>query len=119
MRRHHQHRVLAFLGAAFLAMIALAIAGNVRSQVDRAATESPGTDYAGMLGMSMVGSAAMAAIGAGTLVVVAVKARPRRRWRPPPGWPPAPPGWEPSAGWVPDPSWPAAPPDWQWWGEEE
>jgi len=110
--------MLALLGAAIFAMIAVAIAVNVQSQVDRAATQSPGTDYAGMSGMSMLVTAAMAAIGAVTLAAVAVKTRPRRRWRPPPGWPSAPPGWEPPAGWAPDPSWPEAPPDWQWWVDE-
>lgn len=33
----------------------------------------------------------------------------------PPGWPPAPSGWQPPEGWQPDPSWPAAPADWVWW----
>lgn len=37
------------------------------------------------------------------------------RFNPPPGWPPAPPGWEPPAGWTPDPAWPAAPADWTFW----
>ncbi len=36
-------------------------------------------------------------------------------FNPPPGWPPAPPGWVPPQGWVPDPSWPPAPEGWQWW----
>lgn len=39
----------------------------------------------------------------------------RKSWRPPPGWPPAPPGWSPPPGWRPDPSWPEAPEDWQFW----
>jgi membrane protease YdiL (CAAX protease family) len=36
-------------------------------------------------------------------------------WRPAPGWPEAPPGWQPPAGWRPPPDWPAAPFDWQFW----
>lgn len=36
-------------------------------------------------------------------------------FNPPPGWPPAPPGWVPPAGWRPDPSWPPAPDGWLWW----
>ncbi len=36
-------------------------------------------------------------------------------WRPAPGWPEAPPGWQPPAGWNPPADWPAAPPDWQFW----
>ena len=36
-------------------------------------------------------------------------------FNPPPGWPPAPPGWVPPKGWIPDPSWPPAPEGWQWW----
>jgi membrane protease YdiL (CAAX protease family) len=36
-------------------------------------------------------------------------------WRPAPGWPSPPPGWQPPAGWQPPPDWPAAPPDWQFW----
>ena len=36
-------------------------------------------------------------------------------WRPAPGWPEAPQGWQPPAGWQPPPDWPAAPPDWQFW----
>jgi hypothetical protein len=40
------------------------------------------------------------------------------RFNPPPGWPPAPPGWTPPPGWQPDPSWPAAPPGWPLWVEE-
>lgn len=42
----------------------------------------------------------------------------RIRFAVPPGWPPAPEGWEPSPGWVPDPTWPAAPSDWQFWVAE-
>jgi len=34
------------------------------------------------------------------------------RFNPPPGWPPAPPGWVPPPGWQPDPSWPDPPPGW-------
>jgi len=37
------------------------------------------------------------------------------RFSPPPGWPAAPPGWQPPAGWSPDPSWPPAPPVWPLW----
>ena len=37
------------------------------------------------------------------------------RWRPAPGWPPAPLGWSPPAGWQPDPSWPPSPDGWIWW----
>lgn len=33
----------------------------------------------------------------------------------PPGWPPAPEGFQPAVGWSPDPSWPAAPEGWQFW----
>jgi hypothetical protein len=40
------------------------------------------------------------------------------RFNPPPGWPPAPPGWTPPPGWQPDPSWPAPPPGWPLWVEE-
>lgn len=36
-------------------------------------------------------------------------------WRPAPGWPDSPPGWQPPPGWRPPPDWPAAPPDWQFW----
>lgn len=36
-------------------------------------------------------------------------------FNPPPGWPPAPPGWKPPKGWAPDPSWPEPPTDWQLW----
>jgi membrane protease YdiL (CAAX protease family) len=36
-------------------------------------------------------------------------------WRPAPGWPEAPQGWQPPAGWHPPPDWPAAPADWQFW----
>lgn len=36
-------------------------------------------------------------------------------FNPPPGWPPAPPGWTPPKGWTPDPSWPEPPPGWQLW----
>jgi len=39
----------------------------------------------------------------------------RRRFNPPPGWPPAPDGWTPPPGWSPDPSWPDPPPGWQLW----
>ncbi len=37
------------------------------------------------------------------------------RFNPPPGWPPAPPGWVPPPGWEPDPDWPPAPPGWEFW----
>lgn len=37
------------------------------------------------------------------------------RFNPPPGWPPAPPGFVPPPGWQPDPSWPPAPEGWQFW----
>jgi hypothetical protein len=40
------------------------------------------------------------------------------RLNPPPGWPPAPPGWVPPPGWQPDPSWPAPPAGWQLWVED-
>ena len=40
-------------------------------------------------------------------------------WRPAPGWPEAPPGWQPPAGWQPPPDWPAAPADWQFWVPSE
>lgn len=40
------------------------------------------------------------------------------RFNPPPGWPPAPPGWTPPPGWQPDPSWPAPPAGWPLWVEE-
>lgn len=39
----------------------------------------------------------------------------KRRFNPPPGWPPAPEGWTPPPGWSPDPSWPDPPPGWQLW----
>jgi hypothetical protein len=42
-------------------------------------------------------------------------AGPQWQFNPPPGWPPAPPGFVPPQGWQPDPSWPAAPEGWQWW----
>ena len=41
------------------------------------------------------------------------------RFRTPPGWPPAPQGWEPPPGWRPDTSWPAAPADWEYWRAED
>lgn len=37
------------------------------------------------------------------------------RFNPPPGWPPAPPGFAPTADWHPDPSWPPAPEGWTFW----
>lgn len=37
------------------------------------------------------------------------------RFNPPPGWPPAPPGFTPQPGWQPDPAWPPPPPGWQLW----
>ena len=40
------------------------------------------------------------------------------RFNPPPGWPPAPPGWVPPPGWQPDPSWPDPPPGWNLWIED-
>jgi collagen type III alpha len=43
----------------------------------------------------------------------------RIRFCAPPGWPPAPQGWEPGPGWRPDPSWPAAPVDWEYWRAED
>ncbi|GAB2582715.1 hypothetical protein [Microlunatus antarcticus] len=39
------------------------------------------------------------------------------RFVPPPGWPPAPPGWVPPPGWQPDPAWPPAPVGWRFWQE--
>ena len=39
----------------------------------------------------------------------------RRRFNPPPGWPPAPSDWEPPRGWTPDPSWPPPPPGGELW----
>jgi hypothetical protein len=39
----------------------------------------------------------------------------RRRWRPAPGWPPAPVGFVPDGDWSPDPSWPSAPQGWTGW----
>jgi hypothetical protein len=41
-----------------------------------------------------------------------------RRFNPPPGWPPPPPGFVPAPGWQPDPSWPPAPPGWQFWVDD-
>src|SRR3954451_8656068 len=41
-----------------------------------------------------------------------------KRFNPPPGWPPAPPGWTPPAGWHPPPHLPAPPPGWQLWIDE-
>lgn len=118
MRRHHRRRALALVGASLCAAVLVAIVVNFQSRVDSAAKQSPGTDSAGMLAMSMVGTGVMAATGALIMVVVAVTVRPKRRWRPPPGWPPAPPGWEPPFGWEPDPSWPPPPADWEWWEAE-
>lgn len=40
------------------------------------------------------------------------------RFNPPPGWPPAPPGFAPPSGWRPDPSWPPAPPGWPFWVDD-
>lgn len=40
-----------------------------------------------------------------------------RRFNPPPGWPPAPRGWEPPPGWQPPADLPTPPPNWQWWIE--
>lgn len=118
MRRHHRRRLLALLGALVCVVVAGVIAINFQSQVDAAANKSPGTDSAGMIGVSMVVAGGLAATGALTLVVVAASVRPKRRWLPPPDWPPAPPGWEPPDGWKPDPSWPPAPADWEWWDEQ-
>jgi hypothetical protein len=44
---------------------------------------------------------------------------PRLVWRPAPGWPEAPAGWQPPPGWSPPPDWPAAPAGWQFWVPEE
>jgi hypothetical protein len=41
------------------------------------------------------------------------------RFNPPPGWPPAPPGFTPPPGWQPDPSWPTPPPGWQLWVNDD
>ena len=41
-----------------------------------------------------------------------------KQFNPPPGWPDAPPGWQPPTGWRPDPSWPAAPAGWQLWVDD-
>ena len=41
------------------------------------------------------------------------------RFRPPPGWPPAPEGFTPQPGWQPDPSWPPPPAGWQLWVDED
>jgi Domain of unknown function (DUF4190)/Septum formation len=41
------------------------------------------------------------------------------RYNPPPGWPPAPPGFTPPPGWQPDPSWPTPPPGWQLWVNDD
>jgi Septum formation len=41
------------------------------------------------------------------------------RYNPPPGWPPAPPGFTPQPGWQPDPSWPTPPPGWQLWVNDD
>lgn len=118
MGRHRRRRLLLLLAAALFALVAGAIAINVQSAVSQADSDHPGTDAAGMLGMSMVVTSAMAAGVAVALAVLAARVRPRRRWLPPPGWPPAPPGWEPPDGWVPDFSWPRAPSDWEWWDED-
>ncbi|MDM4763855.1 hypothetical protein QT381_12635 [Galbitalea sp. SE-J8] len=40
-----------------------------------------------------------------------------RRFRTPPGWPPAPEGWTPPHGWAPPAHWPAPPEDWRFWDE--
>ena len=44
-----------------------------------------------------------------------VPPRPRVTFRTPPGWPPAPSGWEPEPEWRPHPDWPPAPTDWEFW----
>jgi membrane protease YdiL (CAAX protease family) len=44
---------------------------------------------------------------------------PRLVWRPAPGWPESPAGWQPPPGWSPPPDWPAAPAGWQFWVPEE
>jgi membrane protease YdiL (CAAX protease family) len=36
-------------------------------------------------------------------------------WRPAPGWPEAPAGFQPPPGWQPSADWPAAPADWKFW----
>jgi hypothetical protein len=41
------------------------------------------------------------------------------RYNPPPGWPPAPPGFTPAPGWQPNPSWPPPPPGWQLWVNDD
>ncbi len=40
------------------------------------------------------------------------------RFNPPPGWPPARDGWQPTPDWQPDPSWPPAPDGWQLWVDD-
>ena len=40
-------------------------------------------------------------------------------FNPPPGWPPAPPGWVPPEDWKPDPNWPPPPPGWIFWAASE
>ena len=42
-----------------------------------------------------------------------------RRFNPPPGWPPVPPGWAPPAGWRPPPGWPPVPTGWALWIEDD
>lgn len=41
------------------------------------------------------------------------------RFNPPPGWPPPPKEWMPTAEWRPDPSWPPAPAGWVFWVPED
>lgn len=48
----------------------------------------------------------------------AIPEKPRVVFRPAPGWPPAPAGWEPPVGWTPLPEWPPAPAGWEFWGLE-
>ena len=38
-----------------------------------------------------------------------------KRFNPPPGWPPVPPGWTPPPGWKPPAHFPAPPPGWPLW----
>src|SRR5437868_4232670 len=49
------------------------------------------------------------------LAAVAMARLPLKVWCAPPGWPPAPPRWQPPIGWVPPAEWPPAPAQWKWW----